>query len=75
MTYVPLRQIGSGGIVSDQNPYDLELTQFPDGNNVAFHDGYLGTALGYTLETDQNAVGSLTGVKGWMAGGNSTLVV
>lgn len=75
MTYVPLRQIGSGGIVSDQNPYDLELTQFPDGNNVAFHDGYLGTTLGYTLETDQTAVGSLTGVKGWMAGGNSTLVV
>jgi len=86
MTYIPLRQIGSGGIVSDQNPYDLELTQFPDGNNVAFHDGYLGTTLGYTLETDQTVVGDdngtptytskqLTGIKGWMADGDSTLIV
>ena len=86
MSYIPLRQIGSGGIVSDQNPYDLELTQFPSGNNVAFHDGYLGTSLGYTLETDQTIVGDdggtptytskeLTGVKGWVAGGDSTLIV
>lgn len=86
MAYIPLRQIGSGGIVSDQNPYDLELTQFPDGNNVAFQDGYLGSNLGYTLETDQTIVGNdggtptytskeLTGIKGWMADGDSTLVV
>lgn len=50
MAFIPLRQIGSGGIVSDQNPYDLELTQFPEGNNVTFDNGRLGKAKGYVAE-------------------------
>lgn len=50
MAFIPLRDIGVGGIVTDQNPYDLELSQFPTGNNVAFHDGRIGKALGYTIE-------------------------
>ncbi|MFQ3255692.1 MAG: hypothetical protein ACI9W7_000150, partial [Porticoccaceae bacterium] len=29
MAFIPLRNIGAGGIVTDQDPYDLELTQFP----------------------------------------------
>jgi hypothetical protein len=47
MSFVPLRGIGSGGLVTDQDPYDLELTQFPDGNNVLFDNGRLGKAKGY----------------------------
>ena len=46
--FVPIRQVGAGGIVTDQAPYDLELQQFPAGNNVAIEDGKIGKALGYS---------------------------
>lgn len=47
MPMVPLRNIGAGGLVPDQQPYDVELTQFPAGNNVQISSGRLGKSLGY----------------------------
>ena len=73
MPYIPLRQIGSGGLVTDQNPYDLELTQFPSGNNVQFHDGRLGKALGYLERV--TVASAPTHVQGWLYNGNNTIVV
>lgn len=51
MPMVPLRNIGAGGLVPDQQPYDVELTQFPAGNNVQISSGRLGKSLGY-VEVD-----------------------
>ena len=73
MAYIPLRKIGSGGIVTDQDPYDLELTQFPAGNNVQFHDGRIGKALGHTLTTALTV--APTHIQGWRYSGNNTLVI
>jgi hypothetical protein len=47
MAFVPLRSVGAGGLVPDQQPYDVELTQFPRGNNVQFFSGRIGKSLGY----------------------------
>lgn len=52
MVMVPLRDIGVGGLVPDQQPYDVELTQFPAGNNVQISSGRLGKALGYVEVED-----------------------
>ena len=73
MAYIPLRQIGSGGLVTDQDPYDLELTQFPSGNNVAFHEGRLGKCLGQTVKTTTPY--APTHVAGWLYAGSNTLVI
>jgi len=73
MPYIPLRQIGAGGIVTDQNPYDLELTQFPNGNNVAFHAGRIGKALGHSVE--QSLSFQPTHSHGWVYEGNDTVVI
>ena len=73
MAYIPLRQIGSGGLVTDQDPYDLELTQFPSGNNVAFHEGRLGKCLGQTIKTTTPY--APTHVAGWLYSGSNTLVI
>ncbi len=73
MPYIPLRKIGAGGIVTDQDPYDLELTQFPNGNNVAFHSGRIGKALGHSVRESLSF--SPTAVEGWLYGGNNTLVI
>ena len=73
MPYIPLRKIGAGGIVTDQDPYDLELTQFPDGNNVTFHSGRIGKALGHSVRESLSF--SPTAVQGWLYGGNNTLVI
>ena len=47
MAYIPLRNIGVGGLVPDKNPYDADLTAFPTGDNVSFENGKLGKTLGY----------------------------
>jgi len=73
MSYIPLIQIGSGGLVTDQDPYDLELTQFPSGNNVAFHEGRLGKCLGHSIKTNTST--APTHVQGWLYGGSNTLVI
>ena len=73
MAFVPVRGVGSGGVVTDQNPYDLELTQFPDGNNVSFHDGRIGKSLGHTVKTELSE--SPTHAQGWLLPGNNTLVI
>jgi len=73
MAYIPIRQVGSGGLVTDQDPYDLELTQFPNGNNVSFKNGRLGKAMGHTVKT--NTPVAPTHVQGWLSEGNNTLVV
>lgn len=73
MAYIPIRNIGAGGIVTDQAPYDLELTQFPNGNNVAIENGKLGKALGYTNR--QSLAFQPTHVQGWLYQGNNTLVI
>jgi hypothetical protein len=74
LAFVPLRGIGSGGIVTDQDPYDLELTQFPDGNNVLFENGRLGKAKGYVSEQSMQTHPP-THVQAWAADGNSSIVV
>ena len=73
MPYLPLRKIGSGGLVTDQDPYDLELTQFPAGNNVQFHEGRIGKAFGYSLS--QSLSFAPTHVESWRYAGNNTLIV
>ncbi len=50
MPYIPLRNIGKGGLVPDQAPYDVELTQFPNGDNVSFQNGVIGKTLGHVDE-------------------------
>lgn len=73
MAFIPLRNIGAGGIVTDQNPYDLELTQFPDGNNVVFHEGRIGKSLGHGIE--QSLSFQPTHAHGWVVEGNDTVVI
>jgi len=73
MAYIPLRKIGAGGIVSDADPYDLELTQFPSGNNVSFHSGRIGKSLGHSVRESLSF--SPTHVAGWLYSGNNTLVI
>jgi len=73
VAFVPLRKIGSGGIVTDQDPYDLELTQFPDGNNVQFHEGRIGKALGHSIANSLSF--APTHAHGWRYAGNNTLII
>lgn len=73
MAYIPIRNIGAGGIVTDQAPYDLDLNQFPEGNNVTIEDGKLGKALGYSAR--ENLSFQPTHVQGWLYQGNNTLVI
>ena len=73
MAYLPLRNIGAGGIVTDQDPYDLELTQFPNGNNVAFHEGRIGKSLGHTVTS--SLAFQPTHVQGWKVPGNNSVVI
>lgn len=73
MPYVPIRQVGSGGIVTDQAPYDLELTQFPNGNNVVIEDGKLSKTPGYSVREDLTF--QPTAVQGWLYQGNNSLVI
>ena len=73
MPYIPLRKIGAGGIVTDQDPYDLELTQFPDGNNVTFHSGRIGKALGHSVR--QSLSFTPTHAQGWLYEGNNALII
>lgn len=73
MVMVPLRNIGAGGLVPDQQPYDVELTQFAAGNNVQMFNGRLGKSLGHV---DVTAVPNApTHVAGWFVDGNNTLVI
>lgn len=73
MVMVPLRNIGAGGLVPDQQPYDVELTQFPAGNNVQFFNGRLGKALGYV---DVATVAAApTHVAGWIVDGSNSVVI
>lgn len=72
MAVVPLRSIGAGGLVPDQAPFDVELTQFPSGNNVQFFAGRLGKSLGYV---DVFSVEQPTHVNGWYVDGSDTLIV
>lgn len=73
MAMVPLRNIGAGGLVPDQQPYDVELTQFPAGNNVQFNAGRIGKALGYTTVT---AVGDQpTHVAGWFVDSSNSVII
>lgn len=73
MPFVPIRAIGAGGIVTDQAPYDLELQQFPSGNNVAIEDGKIGKALGYSNR--QSLAFLPTHVQGWLYQGNNSLII
>jgi hypothetical protein len=73
MAYVPLRNIGAGGIVTDQDPYDLELTQFPSGNNVSFHDGRIGKTLGHSVRLTTSV--TPTHVQGWNYSSNNTFII
>ena len=73
MVMVPLRGIGAGGLVPDQQPYDVELTQFAAGNNVQIFNGRLGKALGYVdVTTVANAP---THVAGWLVDGANSVVI
>jgi hypothetical protein len=70
---IPLRNIGAGGLVPDQQPYDVEMTQFVAGNNVQMFNGRIGKSLGHV---DVTAVANApTHVAGWFADSNNTLVI
>nr|BAR33247.1 phage particle protein [uncultured Mediterranean phage uvMED] len=71
--YIPLRKIGTGGIVTDQDPYDLELTQFPRGNNVIFHEGRIGKTLGYTQRESLSF--QPTGALGFLVNGAYCMII
>lgn len=73
MALVPLRNIGAGGLVPDQQPYDLDLTQFSAGNNVQFSAGRIGKALGYTEV--QSLAFQPTHVAGWFVDGSNSLII
>lgn len=73
MVMVPLRNIGAGGIVPDQQPYDLELTQFAAGNNVQLFSGRLGKALGHVQAV--SLAFQPTHVAPWLLEGSSALVI
>ncbi len=73
MAFIPLRKIGSGGIVTDQDPYDLELTQFPIGANVQFHEGRIGKSYGYS--SSATVATEPTHAQGWRVPGNNTIVI
>lgn len=73
MVMVPLRNIGAGGLVPDQQPYDVELTQFPSGNNVQFFSGRIGKALGHTEVATLAA--APTHVAGWFVDGNNSVII
>ena len=73
MTFIPLRNVGSGGLVPDQDPYDLELSQFPKGNNVQFHEGRIGKALGYTERESLSF--QPTGALGFLVDGSYSMIV
>src|SRR4051812_25966386 len=42
MTNFPLRQVGLGGLVTDQSPYDLDLQSWSGGRNLRFSGGTVG---------------------------------
>ena len=73
MAKVPLRNVGSGGIVLDQQPYDVELTQFPAGNNVQMFSGRIGKALGYVNAASLGF--QPTHVAPWMAAGSNSVII
>jgi len=47
--YVPIRQIGLGGIVTKVDPQDVEDTESPDVRNVMYDGGISGNRSGTTL--------------------------
>lgn len=73
MVMVPLRNIGAGGLTPDQQPYDVELTQFPSGNNVQFFSGRLGKSLGHTEVTALTF--QPTHVAGWFVDAANSVVI
>lgn len=73
MPMIPLRSIGAGGIVPDQAPYDLELTQFATGNNVQFTAGRIGKTLGHVEAASLSF--QPTHVAGWFVDGNNTILI
>lgn len=73
MAMVPLRNIGAGGLVPDQKPYDVELTQFAAGNNVQFHAGRIGKSYGYA--NAQTLAFQPTHVNGWTVQNNDSLLI
>lgn len=73
MALVPLRNIGAGGLVPDQQPYDLDLTQFSAGNNVQFSAGRIGKTLGYTEAA--SLAFQPTHVAAWFVDGGNTVVI
>ena len=73
MPILPLRTIGSGGLVPDQMPYDVELTQFPHGDNVQFTSGRLGKMLGFV--TAKSLSFQPTHVAPWLVDGDDSVVI
>ena len=74
MAYIPLRNIGVGGLVPDKNPYDADLTAFPTGDNVSFENGKLGKTLGYE-DVGITIPYSPVAVSGFISGGYNSIVI
>lgn len=74
MAYIPLRNIGRGGLVPDMNPYDVDLTQFPSGNNVAFENGNIGKTLGYQ-DVGITIPNKPVAVSGFISGGYNSIII
>ena len=74
MAYIPLRNIGVGGLVPDQNPYDVDLTAFPYGNNVSFHSGSVGKASGFT-DVGITIPFKPVALSGFLSGGYNSIII
>ena len=73
MPMVPLRNIGAGGLAPDQEPYDVELTQFAAGNNVQLHAGRIGKSYGYVAA--QSLAFQPTHVQGWSVESDDSVLI
>lgn len=73
MAFVPLRNIGAGGLAPDRQPFDLELTQFSTGGNVQFFSGRIGKSRGYAQAA--SLAFQPTHVAPWFIEGNDSVII
>lgn len=73
MAFVPLRNVGAGGLVPDRQPYDLEPAEFATGQNVQFFSGRIGKSRGY-VEASALAF-QPTHVAAWFVDGSDSVII
>ena len=73
MAFVPLRNVGAGGLVPDRQPYDLEPAQFASGQNVQFFSGRIGKSRGYVQAA--SLAFQPTHVAPWFVEGSNSVII